>query len=453
MYIEEKFLSTSPDKRCCKPLFRAGILTAKNNSQLGSIQLNQQLSARWVTAVTLLIGTVLLAFVFGGSITRRARVAGITVPTLGSISIVAPSSGVLVRSMFREGDFVSAGQELFELSTERQVATGEVSYIVSRELIAQDRNLDEQKRLRVIQNTNRRLALNKRLESMVAETTQVNDEKELVKKRYRLAERSLEQFESLKSSGYMSSAQVQQKQEDLLDLAAREKNVERNALQLQSSRRDVEAELSALDTLTASDLSQIQGAKSSVKRELAENRSRKSLMLTSRESGVITTITYQVGQAVSIGQVLAGIIPATKPYVKGSHGMGELEVHLYAPSRSAGFVARGQKVLIRYQAFPYQKFGLQSGIVSDVSATPFAPSELPSSLASTILSNAQQNINGFNSNEALYRIKVKLTRQTIVTYRNEQPLRPGMTLEADVIQDRRKIWEWIAEPLLAVAAR
>jgi membrane fusion protein len=35
---------------------------------------------------------------------------------------------------------------------------------------------------------------------------------------------------------------------------------------------------------------------------------------------------------------------------------------------------------------------------------------------STILSNAQQNILGFNSNEALYRIKVQLKQQTINAY-------------------------------------
>jgi membrane fusion protein len=32
-------------------------------------------------------------------------------------------------------------------------------------------------------------------------------------------------------------------------------------------------------------------------------------------------------------------------------------------------------------------------------------------------------------------------------------LRPGMTLEADVIHDVRGIWEWIFEPLLAIHAR
>jgi membrane fusion protein len=202
----------------------------------------------------------------------------------------------------------------------------------------------------------------------------------------------------------------------------------------------------------ASDLSQLSRAKSSLAREMAENSSRRSLMITARESGILTTITYQVGQAIGIGQVLAGMIPVAQPPFKSDGRLGELEVQLYAPSRAAGFVAPGQEVLIRYQAFPYQKFGLQRGIVSDVSTTPFAPGELPPSLASTILS-AQQNINGFNNNEALYRIKVKLTRQTITTYGKEHPLRPGMTLDADVIQDRRKIWEWVAEPLLAVAYR
>jgi membrane fusion protein len=400
-----------------------------------------------------LIGGAFVVFIIEGSVTRKARVAGITVPTGGSLSIVAPSSGVLVRSMFHEGEYVHAGQVLFELSTERQVRTGEVSEIISRQLATEERSLENEQRLRIAQNRERRQALQQHLESLAAETKHVNEELTLAQRRYQLAERSLKQYESLQVSGYMSSAQVQQKQEDLLDLAARVSDVGRNVVQLQSSRRDVEAELSGLDTTMASDLSQLSRAKSSLAREMAENSSRKSFMITARESGILTTITYQVGQAISIGQVLAAMIPAPQPSSTSEGRMGKLEVQLYAPSRAAGFVAPGQEVLIRYQAFPYQKFGLQRGIVSDVSTTPFAPGELPPSLASTILSNAQENINGFNNNEALYRIKVKLARQTIMTYGKEHLLRPGMTLEADVIQDRRKIWEWIAEPLLAVAYR
>jgi membrane fusion protein len=156
---------------------------------------------------------------------------------------------------------------------------------------------------------------------------------------------------------------------------------------------------------------------------------------------------YQPGQAIGAGQVLATLIPGQ---VDAPTLTPELEVQLYAPSRATGFVAVGQTVLLRYHAFPYQKFGLQKGMVTDVSRTPLAPAELPPNLASTILSNAKQSLFGFNSDEALYRIKVRPEKQQIDVYGRVQPLKPGMTVEADILQERRKIWEWIAEPLLAI---
>jgi membrane fusion protein len=57
------------------------------------------------------------------------------------------------------------------------------------------------------------------------------------------------------------------------------------------------------------------------------------------------------------------------------------------------------------------------------------------------------------SNEPLYRIHVELASQQVMAYGEIHTLRPGMTLEADVIQDVRGIWEWVFEPLLAIHAR
>jgi membrane fusion protein len=197
------------------------MFSGRNKGDLGSIRLARPMSALWIAAGALLIGTAFVSFIIGGNVTRKARVVGVTVPAGGSLSIVAPSSGVLAKSMFHEGEYVHAGQVLFELSTERQVGSGEVSEMVSRQLVAEDSSLDNQQRLRVAQNRERRRALQQRFKSLAAETKQVNEELALVQRRFRLAERSLKQYESLRASGYMSSAQVQQKQEDLLDLAAR----------------------------------------------------------------------------------------------------------------------------------------------------------------------------------------------------------------------------------------
>ena len=53
-----------------------------------------------------------------------------------------------------------------------------------------------------------------------------------------------------------------------------------------------------------------------------------------------------------------------------------LEARLFGPSRSIGFVRPGQRVLLRYEAYPYQKFGSYEGVVKSVSRTTVGPGEL-----------------------------------------------------------------------------
>ena len=44
-----------------------------------------------------------------------------------------------------------------------------------------------------------------------------------------------------------------------------------------------------------------------------------------------------------------------------------------------------------------------------------------------------------------------LSRQSVDAYGAPVTLKPGMTLQADVLQDRRAIWEWLLEPVLAAS--
>jgi membrane fusion protein len=128
--------------------------------------------------------------------------------------------------------------------------------------------------------------------------------------------------------------------------------------------------------------------------------------------------------------VLATLIPA------GS----SLEAHLYAPSRSIGFVHEGEEVLLRYLAYPHQKFGMHPARIIAVSRNPMLPGEL-----------------GFTpvdgTREPVYRIKAALGAQSIRAYGRFEPLQPGMQVEADVLLDRRRLVEWIFEPLLGLAGR
>ena len=123
----------------------------------------------------------------------------------------------------------------------------------------------------------------------------------------------------------------------------------------------------------------------------------------------------------------------------------KLEAQLFTPSRSIGFVRVGQRVLIRYQAFPYQKFGHYKGTVKSISMTAISPNELPPQLARLTSLTA--------TGEPLYRITVALDAQAITAYGKPQQLHPGMQLESEIELERRKLYEWVLEPLFTLTGK
>ncbi|MFZ6654202.1 HlyD family secretion protein [Undibacterium sp. TJN19] len=439
------------------PLFRPEVTAALGSQWMGSIRLAQPLSASLIAIVALIIAAALISYITFGSITKKARVTGITVPVGGQLSVAAPNAGILLNTHVKEGELVKVGQVLFTISTERQNSQGEITALVAQQLATRADSLAAEQRLRQTQYQEKKLALSQRLANLELEYGQLEQELTLSLRRQQLAQQSVSKFETLQGSGYVSAAQTQQKQEDLIDISTRLSTLQRNKTQLQANKIALQDELNTLANTLATDLTQIDRAKASLKQEVAENANRQSSQITAPQAGTVTALTNQNGQAINAGQVLASLIPSGSKEgadrSKAEQTAGLLEVHLYVPSRTAGFIQPGQQVLIRYAAFPYQKFGLHTATVTDVSRTPFAPSELPQNLASTILSNAQQAINGFNGNEALYRVRVRLDEQSIQAYGQAQAIKPGMTLEADVLQDSRKIWEWVLEPVLAMAQR
>ena len=120
-----------------------------------------------------------------------------------------------------------------------------------------------------------------------------------------------------------------------------------------------------------------------------------------------------------------------------------LQAQILVPSQAIGFVHPGIEVTLHYQSFPYQKFGLQHGIVHSVSRSALTPGEV------TLLLGGGQP----PSADPLYLARVDLSAQSVDAYGHQEPLRPGMALEADMLLDRRRVVEWIFEPLYGMGRR
>jgi membrane fusion protein len=119
-----------------------------------------------------------------------------------------------------------------------------------------------------------------------------------------------------------------------------------------------------------------------------------------------------------------------------------LVARLYVPSRAAGFTRPGATVLVRYDAFPYQKFGQHEGKVLSVSTAAVAASEIVGLAPSPE-----------NPGDPLFAVTVALPAQSVGDGAQTRPLQAGMRLEADLLQETRRLYEWILEPLYTARAR
>ena len=422
-------------------LFRPEVAAAESAQWLGCVRLHRPLSFTLVTTAALGMALALVAFAAWGEVNRKARLAGLLVPSQGSLNITAQQSGVLMELPIVEGQTVQAGDVLLVLHTEHRSmlngALGDTSERAARQIETRQQSLSTERTLRELQTRQREQVLSDRIRSLQAQLRQAEEERSLQQRRVQLARNTLARNEQLASDGFVAAAQVQGKQEELIDADGRLQSMERQRLALQQDMQTLKGERAALAAQLQTDLNQIERSRSSLDQEMSENAARKSTVITAPYAGTVTALNLKVGQSVQTGQTLATLVPLADK-AKGA----ALQAHLFAPSRTAGFVRPGQTVYLRYAAYPYQKFGLHTGHITAVSATPFAPSELPPNLAQQLIAQA-------GSNEALYRINVQLDEQSVKAYGDNLQLKAGLTLEADVLQERRKVWEWVLEPVLA----
>jgi membrane fusion protein len=293
------------------------------------------------------------------------------------------------------------------------------------------------------------------------ETAQATQEYALATRRVELAQKTSHRFEQMAAQGFVSEIQAQGKQEELIDLQSRLENTLRNGVALAREHKAAQADLAHLQKQLAIDLLQLDRSLASLDQETAEVQSRKSSSVLAPQAGQVSTVHLSLGAMAQAGQTIASLVPRARSLVSShmsSHLGSQMSTYapdpsahtlvaaLFAPTRTAGFIQPGQEVWLRLAAYPYQKFGLAKGRVLKVSGTPIAPQDLPHGQGTALMASTQ-------SNEPLYRIQVELASQHVMAFGQTHSLRPGMTLEADVIHDVRGIWEWVFEPLLAIHAR
>lgn len=377
----------------------------------------------------LAIALVALAFAGWAQYTRKEHVSGHLAPTRGLIKVYTPQAGAVVERRVAEGQQVRRGDVLMVISSERSSAgTRDSQGAVLSQL--QDRR-DSLERERAKQEEIDRLAgdaLAQRVRSLAAEVDQAREQHALQKRRVENAEVTLKRHEGLVASQFMSEAALQQKQDELLAQRSQLAQLGRSIAGLERELDTARTELAASSLRRSNNAAQIGRQMSELQQQLTEVDAQRGVVLTAAADGTVTTILAEVGQTVTPNAPLLSILPAG----------AALEAELLVPTRAAGFIKPGQSVALRYQAFPFQRFGHHEGEVLRVGRSVIQPNEaqLPTAI-----------------NEPVYRVTVKLPSQQVMAYGQAMNLQSGMAVDADVWIARRRVIEWLFDPLLSVAGR
>jgi len=409
-------------------LFRQEALDNKQQRLWGEVVLIQPLSFYLLTGAVTLVVLIVGAFLVYGTYARRENVSGYLLPDKGLVKIYATDPGVVTDVHVVEGNKVEKGDLLLTVSTKKNNSeSSDVDALILNKLEdnkkTAERKLAEQKLLDKREDNQ----FKDQVSGFGREIRQLKSLIKIHEEKFKTSQAQLNRLDKLLAKNYLNKSDYNTAYEHNVDIG----------LRLDETRQQLSAKENQL--LEAKNLWDQLPLKASIKRaeynqqiseieqKIVEIKGRRAYTLRSPASGHVTAIQVSPGERVKDRPLLT-ILPDD----------AQFKAELFVPTRAIGFIKKGQSVLLRYSAFPYQRFGLYKGTIDKVTEVILSPEELhvPVELQ-----------------EPVYRVSVTPEKQEVTAYGRDFPLQAGMLLEANIILDGRSLGEWLLSPIYSMRGR
>jgi membrane fusion protein len=372
------------------------------------------------------------ALVTFGNYARRVDMPGTVLPTTGLITISAPTSGWIEALAVQEGELVEQGAPLYTVDVDTATKGGSVQQLIANVLIAQREMLTEQidRRTRMSEETQKQLRqkignLDAQIDQLGAQITMQQGFFKTISDEYNL-------FRNLLERRQASLNEFNTRQQNWMQLQFKLQELESSRLRLNGELNDAQYQLATIAITTSDEIDALKAKISEINEKLATGEARRSIEIRAPGAGVVTAIVGHPGQVVGAGSPMLKIVPQHT----------SMQAELLAPSNAIGFVHEGERVLLRYSAFPYQKFGEYWGTVVTVSHAALSPDQVQGLLAGA---------SPVNQTGPFYRVIVKPDSQVVNIYGEDHTLPASMQVQAYALLDQRPLYQWIFQPLYDIA--
>lgn len=409
-------------------LFRLEVLEQRRDAWFSNVSYAAPPAFSFFAIGAVVIVAAFLIFICSTSYTKKARVSGYIIPEHGWIKIFPQSAGKVEELYVKEGQYVHKGDPIAKIDTEHVTSGGATQHEVIKTIKDRIHQLETHKQITHSLYQSNEESLNKRIAQVTFEREKIRESIIIQNEKFKIAKKIADQGETLFNLNAASELEYRQKKVALLE--EQNKQIDLNRLAATSDKELASLKNDRLSNrLKERDEFYIIGKNlSELEESLSLAVARSEEILLASADGTISALQLNIGKQVSTNQPALNLIPLSDNMV----------AELYVPTRAAGFVKLGARVELQYQAFPYQKFGTQTGSVTSIAHAALISQELATPI---------------NSSDSFFVVRVSLARQFIGVYGQHKSLQAGMQLDADIWLEKRTLIEWIFEPLISIAKK
>jgi len=410
-------------------LFRKEAISHQSERLTGAITLAQPLSIKLTTLILVAVALAVVTFLFNAEYSRKEAVRGFLMPNKGVIKSFASQGGTIEKLWVREGEIVEEGQRLVTLV---DLERGSDGIALSEKLIEQLNNqfnllateISQHQAIKVTELNN----LNSKYSGLTEEQKALEAQLVLANEKLALLNTQQTNVERLSREGFVSGFDKERQQQALLDAKQEKQNIMRLLLQQKNNIIQTQSELANLPQRYTLQINHLKRQQADLERQLARVKNEHRYTVTASHSGTVTGIQVVAGETLKQAKPLLHILP------KGS----ELVAEILLPTRSAGFIEQGQVARLRFDAFPYQRFGFIQGEITRIDRALISPNEVELPIV---------------LQEPVYRLRASMERQGVQAYGKSFELKSGMLFEADILLEQRTLIEWLLEPIYSLKGR
>ncbi|MEL5336661.1 HlyD family secretion protein [Serratia nevei] len=370
-----------------------------------------------------------LTFILSGTYTRRVNVSGEITSYPRAVNISSGFQGFIIKKFVTEGQMVKKGDPIYQIDISKSTHNGVVSDNQRKDIESQiariDRiisRLESNKTVTLSTLKNQRLQYGKAFERSTEILKRAEEGITIMK-------RNMDNYRSYQTKGLISNDQLinqvaryYQQQNNLLSLSGQN---EQNSLQITNLDNQIQTQAAEFDNR----IYQMELQRYDLKKELLNTDLSGEVIIRSLSDGKIDSLSVTVGQMVNVGDSLLQVIPQS---------ITHYYLVIWVPNEAIPYITIGDRLNIRYEAFPAEKFGQFSATVEIISKTPASKQEM------LTYQGAPRNTQ--SSAIPYYKVIVKPEKQVIAYHNKTMSLENGMKAQSTLFLEERKIYQWMISP-------